>query len=151
MKYEGTLIAVSDLERAKKFYVEVLEQKIALDAGTHIAFESGVSLQLNYSALVGVDFHEHRQSNNFQLYFEVEEIDDWNKKLRKIEELEFLHDAKEYPWGQKSLRFYDYDKHIIEVGESMKSVVKRFSSQGLSIEETAKRTMHPIEFVKQCL
>ncbi len=30
----------------------------------------------------------------------------------------------------------------------MKTVVKRFMGQGLSIEETAERTQHPIEFVK---
>jgi hypothetical protein len=41
--------------------------------------------------------------------------------------------------------------HIIEIGESMVSVVKRFLNQGLSVEETAQRTQHPIEFVKQCL
>lgn len=39
----------------------------------------------------------------------------------------------------------------IEVGESMETVVKRFIGQRLSIEETAERTQHPIEFVRQCL
>jgi hypothetical protein len=45
----------------------------------------------------------------------------------------------EHSWGQRVIRFYDLDKHIIEVGEAMKIVVKRFLSQGLSMEDTAKR------------
>lgn len=57
----------------------------------------------------------------------------------------------EYPWGQRVIRFYDPDMHIIEVGEPMENVVKRFIDQGLSVEETSKRTQHPIEFVKNCL
>lgn len=151
MKYGGTLIAVSDMLKSKEFYETVLEQKIVLDLGVHVSFENGISLQSNYSELVGVNFTEHKQSNSFQLYFEVDDIDSWNKKLRNINELEFLHDAKEYPWGQRSLRFYDYDKHIIEIAENMECVVKRFLQQGLSIEETAKKTMFPVEFVKQCV
>ncbi len=46
------------------------------------------------------------------------------------------------------MRFYDPDKHIIEVGESMAVVAKRFLDQGLSVEETAKIIQHPVEFVK---
>ena len=42
-------------------------------------------------------------------------------------------------WGQRSIRFYDLDGHIIEVGENMKMVVKRFLDSGMSMEETSKR------------
>lgn len=151
MKYGGTLLSVFDMVKSKDFYTRILEQKIVLDLGVHVSFESGISLQSNYSELVGVNFIEHKQSNNFQLYFEVDDIDLWSEKLKKIDGLEFLHDAKEYSWGQRALRFYDYDKHIIEIAESMENVVKRFLKQGLSVEETAKRTQFPIEFVNQCL
>jgi hypothetical protein len=41
--------------------------------------------------------------------------------------------------------------HIVEVGEPMESVAKRFLRKGLSIEETAKRTLMPEEFVRQFL
>lgn len=37
------------------------------------------------------------------------------------------------------LNIYDLDGHIIEVGENLKMVVKRFLSSGLSMEETSKR------------
>lgn len=85
------------------------------------------------------------------MYFELEDIDHWNAKLRSIDFIEFIHDAKEYPWGQRTMRFYDFDKHIVEIGESMVSVVKRFLKQGLSVNGTAKCSMYPVEFVQQCL
>ncbi|MDF3005634.1 MAG: fosB [Oscillospiraceae bacterium] len=46
---------------------------------------------------------------------------------------------KEAEWGQRSIRFYDLDGHIIEVGENIKMVVKRFLDSGMSMAETSKR------------
>jgi predicted enzyme related to lactoylglutathione lyase len=148
MRYGGTLIAVSDMEKAKYFYEVVMEQKVAMDLGVHVAFVGGVSLQSNYEELVGEKLEAHAQPNNFQLYFEVENLDHWETKLKATEGIVFIHKSKEYPWGQRVMRFYDYDKYIVEVSESMESVAKRFLAQGLSIEETAERTMFPVDFVK---
>ncbi len=148
MQYQGTLIAVSDMAKAKYFYETVMEQKVMMDLGVHVAFEGGLALQSNYSELVGVDLPGKVQPNNFQLYFEVEDLGFWQDKINSTKGIEFIHKAKEYPWGQRVIRFYDYDKFIVEVAESMTSVAKRFLAQGLSVEETAERTMFPAEFVK---
>lgn len=151
MKYCGTLIAVSDMEKSKNFYEKVMEQKIMMDLGVHTAFESGLSLQSNYEELVGVKLEARPRPNNFQLYFEVEDLGCWETKIKAIEGIEFIHESKEYPWGQRVMRFYDFDKYIVEVAESMESVARRYLAQGLSVEETAERTMFPVEFVKQLL
>ncbi|RFZ76989.1 glyoxalase/bleomycin resistance/dioxygenase family protein [Lacrimispora amygdalina] len=151
MQYQGTLIAVSDMEKAKYFYETVMEQTIMMDLGVHVSFERGLSLQSNYAELVGADLPLKAQPNNFQLYFEVENLDYWQDKISSTEGIEFIHKAKEYPWGQRVIRFYDYDKFIVEVAESMASVAKRFLAQGLGIEETAKKTMFPVEFVKSLM
>lgn len=111
MLYQGTLISVSDMERAKNFYETVMEQKVMMDLGVHVSFERGLSLQSNYEELVGEDLPAKERPNNFQLY-------------------------------------YDFDNYIIEVAESMESVAKQYLAQGLSIEETAERTMYPVEFVR---
>lgn len=78
------------------------------------------------------------------------QFEEFVEKLKSYEIL-YVHDVIEYPWGQRVIRFYDPDMHMIEVGESMETVVKRFIDQGMSIEETAKRTQYPIEFVKSCI
>ena len=35
------------------------------------------------------------------------------------------------------IRFYDLDGHIIEVGEDMKMVIKRFLAAGMTMEEVS--------------
>lgn len=37
------------------------------------------------------------------------------------------------------MRFYDLDGHMIEVGENLKMVVKRFLASGMTMEEISKR------------
>ena len=41
----------------------------------------------------------------------------------------------EYSWGQRVIRFYVLDGHIIEVGEDMKMVIKRFLASSMTMEE----------------
>jgi catechol 2,3-dioxygenase-like lactoylglutathione lyase family enzyme len=152
MKFGGSLLAVKDVVASKAFYESVLKQKIIFDMGEHVTFEGGFSIQQNYSQLIGLSETDIlRKAHDFQLYFEVTDLDGWNARLKSISGLKFLHDIKEYAWGQRSIRLYDPDMHIVEVAESMESVVIRFLKQGLSVEETAERTMFPIDFVKQCL
>lgn len=151
MLYQGTLLSVSDMERAKHFYETVMEQKIMMDLGVHVSFERGLSLQSNYEELVGVRLNMKARPDNFQLYFEVEQLDVWRDKLASTPGIEFIHEPKEYPWGQRAMRFYDYDGYIVEVSESMESVVKRYLAQGLSAEATAERTMFPVEYVKSLM
>ena len=47
--------------------------------------------------------------------------------------------------------FYAPDRHIIEVGETMTSVVRRFIDSGLSAGQTAERTDVPEDYVRSCL
>ena len=52
--------------------------------------------------------------------------------------------------GQRDIRIYDPDMHIVEIAESMESVIRRFLSQGMSVDEISKRTMYPVDALK-CL
>jgi len=152
MKFQGPLIAVNNMEVSKKFYTEVLQQKIIFDIGANVAFEGHFSLQENYAELVGFNKNDLVQcSKNFELYFEQEDFDSAIKHLENYSDIKYVHDVKEYEWGQRVIRFYDPDMHIIEIGECMENVVKRYLKQGMSVEEISKRTMYPIEFVNNFL
>ena len=149
MKYQGCLLAVSDIETSKQFYEKVLHQNVVMDIGVHVTFE-GFSLQQGYAELIGVSANCVKElSHNFQLYFEVEDLDRVYTEMKNISGLQWVHEIKEYPWGQRDIRVYDPDKHIVEIAEDMGTVIKRFFSQGMSAEEIAKRTMFSIEVIKQ--
>ena len=49
------------------------------------------------------------------------------------------------------VRFYDPDGHIIEVGETMKTVCRRFLDAGMTPEQTAERMDVPLKFVRACM
>ena len=91
MLFQGVLISVSNMERSKHFYEKVLEQKIIMDLGVHVSFERGLSLQSNYEELVGESLPRTERSNTFQLYFEVDNLDEWLVKLQRTEGIEFIH------------------------------------------------------------
>jgi hypothetical protein len=54
-----------------------------------------------------------------------------------MKNIEYVHHLFEHPWGQRVVCFYDPDKHIIEVGENMNLVVRRFIDGGIPVEGTA--------------
>ena len=53
--------------------------------------------------------------------------------------------------GQRVVRFYDPDKHIIEVAEDLTKVVRKFLNKGMSAETVATRMDVPVDYVKSCL
>lgn len=140
MKYEGVCIAVKDIERAKKFYQDLFGLEVFQDYGINVSF-GGLSLQLEFDWLVGVPKESIVQpSHNMELYFEEDRFDEFIDQLNRYPDIRYIgNGVKEAGWGQRSIRFYDYDGHIIEVGENMKMVVKRFLASGMSMEETSKR------------
>ena len=155
MKFGCPLIVVSDLEVSKKFYQEVLSQKVAMDLGANVSFGEGPSIfaiQGDYAGLIDTEGVKITfGGNDHELYFEEEDFEGFLKHLGQQSDISYLHREKEYPWGQRVVRFYDPDRHVIEVGESMGSVFKRFHAQGMSIEAVAERTSHPVEFVRSIL
>ena len=62
-----------------------------------------------------------------------------------------VHPVVEQPWGQRAIRFYDPDRHMIEVGEDLVQVVGRFRDQGMTPVEIAARMDVPADFVAHCL
>lgn len=60
-----------------------------------------------------------------ELYFEKDDFDSFIIRLEQRSDIQYIGDGvKEAGWGQRCIRFYDLDGHIIEVGESMRMVVK---------------------------
>lgn len=86
-----------------------------MDIGVHVTYE-GFSLQQDYAGLIGIaaDCVKY-QSHNFQVYFEVEDLDEVYTELKSIPDLQWVHEIKEYPWGQRVIRIYDPDRHIVEL------------------------------------
>ncbi len=151
MNYTSTLIAVKDMEKSKQFYHDVLGLNVTADFGANVTLSGGIVLQTldTWKSFIRID-DIILPNNAGELYFEEENMDAFGNHLKTFE-INYVHDLFEHRWGQRVIRFYDPDGHIIEVGEKIDAVVRRFIKQGLSAEETAARMEIPLDFVIACL
>ena len=151
MKFKNPLLAVTDMAASIRFYRQVLGLRVVMDFGANVTLTGGVCLQ---TLDTWREFLEGRPvslaGNAGELYFEESDFDSFAEKLRGLG-VEYVHPVKEHRWGQRVVRFYDPDRHIIEVGENMKSVCRRFRDQGMTPEQIAARMEVPLKFVTGCL
>jgi catechol 2,3-dioxygenase-like lactoylglutathione lyase family enzyme len=139
MKYSSVVIAVNDIKASRTFYEDLFGLELFQDYGRNIVFRGGLSLQQDFDWLVSIPKEKVlKEPNNMELCFEEEMFDTFLQKLENYG-VRYLGEVVEHGWGQRAVRFYDPDGHLIEVGEDMKMVVKRFLASGFSMAETAKR------------
>lgn len=149
MEFKNPLLAVTDMERALEFYERVLGLRVILDFGANKTLTGGLCLQTLES---WTDFIDGKPvsfaGNDGELYFEEDRFDAFAEKLEALG-VQYVHPVKEHPWGQRVVRFYDPDGHIIEVGENMTAVCRRFLDSGMTPEQTAERMDVPLDYVKE--
>ncbi len=140
MNYTAAVLAVSDIHTSRKFYEDLFGLELYQDYGINISFTCGLSLQQDFHWLTGVPKETVlTRSHNMELAFEEEDFDGFLDQLKQYPGIQYLGDVIEHTWGQRVVRFYDPDGHIIEVGESMDMVIRRFLDSGLAMEEVSAR------------
>ncbi|MCL2753610.1 MAG: glyoxalase/bleomycin resistance/dioxygenase family protein [Defluviitaleaceae bacterium] len=159
IKFKGLLLTVKDVQKSKKFYEDVLEQELLTEYGGWAEFANGISLapkneyieyvnkeiaQMGGSPIISAD-----RPNNFQVYFEVENLQHYVDKIKRADGITIIHDIVRAPHGQDTFRFYDFDNHIVEVSENLQDVFDRLVSEGKSLEDIAKLWEEDIENVKK--
>lgn len=153
MKYSGTLLTVHDISRARKLYEGLLGCEVALDLEGYLAYTNGIALQQEETWRSMIGLRNGRityGANDGELYFEEHEIESFFVRMR-VFDVKVIHDLFEHSWGQRVVRFYDSDGHIIEVGEHMGDVARRFLNSGMTKEETAERMDVPPEMIDRFL
>jgi len=151
MKLKNPMLIVTDIDRSVEFYKKVFGLHVITDFGANKTLTGGLALQTmeTYKEFIGTDEIAFG-GNNFELYFEEDDFDKFADRLIQCD-VEYVHPVKEHSWGQRAVRFYDPDKHIIEVGENIKAVCKRFLDSGMTPEQVAKRMDAPVKFVHACM
>ena len=151
MKLKNTLLAVSDMDRSLEFYSKLLGLSVELDFGANKTLTGGLVLQTldTWQSFLGAKAVSFG-GNAAELYFEEEDFDSFLRKLDTCA-VDFVHPPKEHSWGQRVVRFYDPDRHIIEVGEELGAVCRRFLDSGMTAAQTAERMDVPLSYVEACM
>ena len=152
MKHVCMLISVADINAARKFYEDLFGLEVFQDYGRNIAFTCGLALQQDFDWLVDLPKEKViKKSNNAEIVFEEQDFDGFLNKLKEYPDIEYLGEVIEHSWGQRVIRFYDLDGYIIEVGEDMKMVIKRFLDSGMTMEEVSVKMDVSIEDLTKLL
>lgn len=151
MKYNCPVLVVTDMDKTVEFYKKVLGLRVITDFGANKTLTGGLALQTieTYKDFIGTN-HISFGGNDFEVYFEEDDFDQFAEKLKECA-VEYVHPVKEHRWGQRVVRFYDPDKHIIEVGENMEAVCRRFLNAGMTPQQVAERMDVPVDFVNACM
>ena len=151
MRLKNVLIVVKDIDRSKRFYQDLFGLRTITDFGGNVILTEGLVLQDKSTWEQLIEKETIHGDGDMELYFEENQMDDFLKKLEAYPEpVRYLNKPMEHAWGQRVVRFYDPDRHIIEVGENMRAVCRRFLGSGLTPEETAARMDVPVEYVREC-
>ena len=117
MRLRNVLIVVNDMEKAIKFYEDILGLHVILDQDGNVIMSEGLVLQ---DAKIWKEFLQKDlvpKNHMTELYFEESDIERFVKKLEESDfEIEYVNELMEHSWGQKVVRFYDPDGNLIEVG-----------------------------------
>ncbi|SET29198.1 Catechol 2,3-dioxygenase [Thomasclavelia cocleata] len=151
MKFKNPMLVVTDIEKSVEFYKKVFGLHVIMDFGANKTLTGGLALQTveTYKDFIGTNDISFG-GNNFEIYFEEDDFDKFADRLKEYD-IEYVHPIIEHSWGQRVVRFYDPDKHIVEVGENMKIVCKRFLDSGMTPEQVAEFMNVPMKFIKACM
>lgn len=148
-RYHSSVFFVSDVPKSKDFYVRFLSQRIEMDFGRCVGFIGGFSIWDRSYAHQMMGLTEENASLHYsdaELYFEIDDLDTLVNKIKR-EDIQFVHEVIEQPWGQRCFRIFDPDNHIIECAESMTVVIERLYDQGLTHNQIVKKSLMPMEMV----
>jgi len=104
-------LTVSNLERSKKFYEDVLGLNKKYEYSSYVGFEcGGVEIGLRPKASIEIG----KDSASIQFL-----VDDVDKEYRRLIDkgVEFINEPHDEPWGGRQASFHDPDGNILEITE----------------------------------
>lgn len=158
LKHCTPVLFVKDASKSRDFYAGILGMTIVADfGGLNVIFEEGLAVwqimdgNMITEKLGRSNIENPQSTSRFEIVFEADDIDIVNKKLKE-NNVKLLHEVNTEVWGQRTIRFYDPDGHLIEVGEAMPVFLKKiYEEEGRDVEATSKRTYMPEDAIRNIL
>ena len=117
MKLKNVLFVVNDIKVSKEFYKELFGLHVTLDMGENVMLTEGLVLQERklWESFTGKNVIQG--SHDAELYFEETNMDGFLAKLETYgDKIQYVNKMEEV-YGQRVVRIYDPDMHVIEVKE----------------------------------
>jgi catechol 2,3-dioxygenase-like lactoylglutathione lyase family enzyme len=153
--YHSTGLFVQDIAASRHFYENLLGQRVIADYGPSIAFAGGLALWQAghaYSRLFGEAYEDKSPLGraNLETYFECEDLECVWDRLTSAG-VRAAHPIVEQTWGQRVMRVYDPDGHLVEIGEPLPVSAHRLLANGKTIEQISEQMSVPVDAVRVML
>lgn len=150
MKFVSSMLIVKNASESKRFYEELLGQKVVIDMGQNVTFDGFAIMEKSLWCQVMNKKDEEFDlgSEVAELYFEEDDMDELYARLKQEANIKFVNDMEEQPWGQRLMRIQDLDGYYIEIGENIEAVIRRFLKNNMSVEEVANKTLFDQKFIQ---
>lgn len=143
VNFHSSVVFCNDLIKQREFYEKFRGQIVKQDLGGCVVFQNGFTLwQLDEKYPISRELgyiYEAIGNRNLELCFETEAIEDVVEKVL-LSDLRILHNLEEEAWGQYTIRFYDQEGNLLEIGESLRAMVKRMQQSGMDTKAIAQKT-----------
>ena len=118
MRLKNILLVVEDVEKSIAFYKELFGLCVLKDFGGNVILTEGLVLQERKIWENLIEKETVYGGNASELYFVENDLEGFQEKLNQSSfEIQYVHPLKTHPWGQRAIRIYDPDGHMIEIGE----------------------------------
>ena len=151
--YSSAVLLTEHFDLMRRFYENVMGQAVRFDFGSCVQFECGLSVWQpaeGHAAKKALKKTHCEGNGALELCFEAEDFDAQSARVSEMGVM-LAHGVIEESWGQRTLRFYDPDGNLVELGESMAAFCRRLYASGLNLEEVVKKTGIEQGTVKRCL
>ena len=142
ISYSSAVLVTEHFDLMYRFYENILGQTVKYDFGGCIQFECGLTIWRpieGHPVWHALEKPECDGNGALELCFET---DDFEAQAARMSSMGVMlaHGVVEEHWGQRTLRFYDPDGNLVELGESMPTFCRRLADSGMNVEEVAKKT-----------
>jgi len=156
LKNLAPVLFVRDAARSRDFYTDTLGFTVTGDfGGMNYIFKEGFAIwqildeNIIPQTLGKENIYNAEATPRSEFVFETEDIDEVFETL-KAKDVKFLHGINTELWGQRTVRFYDPDGHLLEAGETMHTFTRRiYLEEGEDLEKAAARMYMTPDILKQ--
>lgn len=120
IQFRHSIALVKDIKESRHFYEDIIGLKVIKDYDTIIQFQDNFIIHtadLFYEYIKKPYHGENMGHDNVDFYFTTDDLSGVQEKFKKAK-VTFIHEIRQHDWGEKVIRVYDPDGHILEFGDN---------------------------------
>jgi catechol 2,3-dioxygenase-like lactoylglutathione lyase family enzyme len=120
IRFRNSIALVKNIEESKQFYRDIIGLSVAQEYDTFVLFMDNFAIHTAdlFYEYIQKPYHGERMGHdNVDFYFTTSDLEGFQARLKE-HGVTFIHEIHQHAWGEKVIRVYDPDGHILEIGDA---------------------------------